>query len=146
MFGRGRVRGWFSRDAEPARAAAAGLGLAAPDVAELSAIGALVAEEYGISSPAVLSANLTRLLRRRVPVRALRAAGVRSVGGLQFADGTVVLVRGRHIGDLGRLAAGLHYGPVQLADFHADRDHVTLELSYNGHRDELSVLGVTQPS
>jgi hypothetical protein len=146
MLGLGPIRGWFTHSAEPARVASAGLGLVASDVAELADIGSLVAAEYGISSPAVLSANLARLIRRRVPVRALRAAGVRSVGGLHFADGTVVLVRGRHVGDLGRVAAGLHYGPVQLADFHADRDHVTLEVSYNGHRDQLSVLGVTQPS
>jgi hypothetical protein len=146
MLGLGPIRGWFTHSAEPARVASAGLGLVASDVAELADIGNLVAAEYGISSPAVLSANLARLIRRRVPVRALRAAGVRSVGGLHFADGTVVLVRGRHVGDLGRVAAGLHYGPVQLADFHADRDHVTLEVSYNGHRDQLSVLGVTQPN
>lgn len=144
MFGLGPIRRWFAHDTEPV-AAATGLNLAASDVDDLAAIAARVAAEYGISSPAVLSATLTRLIRRQVPVRGLHPAEIRSIGGLQFADGTVVLVRGRHAGDLGRVAAGIHFGSVQLADFHADAGRVTLEITYGGHRDQLSALGITQP-
>lgn len=144
MFGLDPIRRWFARDTGPV-VAASGLNLAASDVDDLAAIGARVAAEYGLSSPAVLCATLNRLIRRRVPVRGLHPAHERSIGGLQFADGTVVLVRGRHAGDLGRVAAGLHFGSVQLADFHADPAGVTLELSYGGHRDQLSALGITQP-
>jgi hypothetical protein len=145
MFGLGPIRRWFVNDTEPAEAASAGLNLAASDVAELAVLGAQVAAEYGMSSPAVLSATLSRLMRRRVPVRGLHPAHVRCLGGLQFADGTVVLVRGRHAGDLGRVAAGLHFGAVQLADFHAEPGGVTLELTYGGHRDRLAALGITEP-
>jgi hypothetical protein len=144
MFGLSPIRRWLERLSAPSRIASVGLNLAAEDVAELAAIGHQVAAEYGLSSPAVLSANLTRLIRRRVPVRALRAADVKSVGGLQFADGTVVLVRGRHVGDLGRLAAGLHFGSVHLDDFHSEDGQVTLDVSYGGHRDQLSALGITR--
>jgi len=144
MFGLGPIRRWLAHDPEPV-AAAAGLNLAVSDVDDLAEIGARVAAEYGVSSPAVLSAALTRLIRRQVPVRGLHSAQIRSIGGLQFADGTVVLVRGRHAGDLGRVAAGIHFGSVHLADFHADRAGVTLELTYGGHRDHLAALGITQP-
>ena len=144
MFGPGPIRRWFSPDPEPV-AAATGLNLAASDVDDLTEIGARVAAEYGLSSPAVMTATLTRLIRRRVPVRCLHPADIRSIGGLQFADGTVVLVRGRHAGDLGRVAAGIHFGSVELADFHAGPAGVTLEVSYGGHTDQLSALGITQP-
>ncbi len=145
MFGHSPIGRWFGRLSTPPGIASAGLNLAAEDVAELAAIGQQVAAEYGLSSPAVLSANLTRLIHRRVPVRALRAADVKSVGGLQFADGTVVLVRGRHIGDLGRLAAVLHFGTVRLDAFRSEGGRITLDVSYGGHCDQLSALGVTQP-
>ena len=144
MFGLGPIRRWLAHDPEPV-AAAVGLNLAVSDVDDLTAIGAQVAAEYGVSSPAVLSAALTRLIRRQVPVRGLHSAEIRSIGGLQFADGTVVLVRGRHAGDLGRVAAGIHFGSVHLAAFHADHAGVTLDLTYGGHRDQLAVLGITQP-
>jgi hypothetical protein len=144
MFGLAR-RGWFGiRETVPAKAASAGLNLAASDVDELARIGALVAAEYGLSSPAVLSANLTRLIRRQVPVRGLHAAAVRSIGGLQFADGTVVLVRGRRVGDLGRVAVGLQFGSVHLDDFHADPDGVVLDVSYGGRHDQLCALGIAR--
>ena len=145
MFGQGPIGRWIERLSTPSRIGSAGLNLAAEDVAELSAIGQQVAAEYGLSSPAVLSANLTRLIHRKVPVRALRAADVKSVGGLQFADGTVVLVRGRHVGDLGRLAAELHFGAVHLDAFHYEDGLVTLDVSYGGRCDQLSALGVRQP-
>ncbi len=144
MFGLGPIRRWLTHHTEPAPSAA-GLNLTASDVDDLTMIGARVASEYGVSSPAVLSATLTRLIRRQVPVRGLHAAEVRSIGGLHFADGTVVLVRGRHAGDLGRIAAGIHFGGARLADFHADREGVVLELVYGGRHEHLSALGTTQP-
>ena len=145
MFGLGPIRRWVTELVVPARVPSAGLSLAEEDVEELSAIGARVAAEYGASSPAVLSANLARLIRRQVPVRAFRSGEVRCVGGLQFADGTVVLVRGRRAGDLGRLAAGVHVGPVHLDDFHAEPDGVTVDVSFGGHHERLHALGITEP-
>jgi len=145
MFGLGPIRRWFRRPTEPARAASAGLNLAVEDVDELAAVGRQIAAEYGLSSPAVLSANLQRLIRRQVPIRALRAAEVRSVCGLHFADGTVVLVRGRHSGDLGRVAVGIQFGPVRVEDYHSEAGQVTLDVSYGGRLDQLCVLGVTGP-
>lgn len=144
MSGLDPIRRWLRRD--PGPAGTAGLGLAAPDVAELEAVGAEVEADFGQSSPAVLSANLTRLLRRRVPVRAVCPSQGTGLGGLRFADGTVVLVRGRCAGDLGVLAARLHRGPVQLADFHSEDGRVVLQLVSGGHTDQLRVLGVTGPA
>ncbi|MGC3993748.1 MAG: hypothetical protein QM779_06540 [Propionicimonas sp.] len=145
MFGFDGWRRRFAHDPGPARRNAAGLGIAASDIDELTALATQVASEYGLSSPVVVSATLARLLRRQVPVRAVQPAQGRCLGGLQFADGTVVLVRGRHAGDLGKVAAGVHFGVVRLADFHAASGAVTLELSYGTHRDELCALGITQP-
>jgi hypothetical protein len=144
VFEGGPLGRWLASRRRPGRLSSAGLDLAEDDVAELSAIGRQVAAEYGLSSPAVLSANLTRLMRRQVPVRAFEVSDP-GVGGLQFADGTVVLVRGSRAGDLGRIAAGLHFGPVHLDDFHSEAGQVTLDLSYGGHHDQLRALGVSQP-
>lgn len=143
MSGLDPIRRWLRRD--PVPAGTAGLGLSAPDVAELEAVGAEVEADYGPSSPAVLSANLTRLLSRRVPVRGVCPGRGTGLGGLQFADGTVVLVRGRYASDLGRLAARLYRGPVQLADFHSEDGRVVLDLASGGHTDRLRALGVTGP-
>ena len=145
MFGLGPIRRWLRRPSRSAGDSSSGLDLAAEDIRELTALGQQVAAEYGLSSPAVLSANLSRLIRRKVPVRALRAAQMSSVGGLQFADGTVVLVRGERVGDLGRIAVGLHFGAVHLDDFHSEAGRVTLDVSYGGRHDQLRALGVTRP-
>lgn len=146
MFGLGPIGRWFApRIDESADASAAGLDLTAADIEDLAAIGAEVEAEYGISSPAVLSATLTRLMRRQVPVRGIHPAEVRTLAGLQFADGTVVIVRGRHLGDLGRVAASIHFGSVHLDDFHAEHGRVLLDVSHGGHHDQLCALGITQP-
>lgn len=123
--------------------ASAGLDLAPEDVAALEAVAAEVEAEYGLTSPAVLCVHLGRLMRRSVPLRGLQDAGASRMGGLQFADGTVVLVRGQRAGDLGRIAVGIYYGSAHLDDFHAESGRVTLEVSCRGRHDQLSALGVT---
>lgn len=130
---------WFGRQTVPERSWA-DLPLARADVAELSRIGRQVAADYGFSSPVVIRSNLARLVSRRVPVRAIRRGGAEQVGALCFADGTVVLVRGQHAGDLGRLAVRALHQQLTFEDFHADSDQLIIELA--GPHERLSVVAV----
>lgn len=131
MFGLPPLGNWFSR--EPSATATDGLQLSAEDVAELTRIGHDIAAEYVLSSPAVLSANLARLLARRVPVRSVAGGSIPRVGGLHFADGTVVLVKGMRTGDLGRVATRALLHQVTLEGFHCTNDGVVLDLLAAGH-------------
>lgn len=139
MFGLGPIRRWFGGHVEPEERAAE-FDLAADDFAELTEIGRRVAAEYGASSPAVIRLNLARLVNRRVPVRAIRAGGSQEIAALCFADGTVVLIRGFHTGDLGRLAVRAVLQQLTFEDYRSGRDGVIMDLA--GPRERVSVLAV----
>lgn len=146
MFGFGPISRWLAGLARPTGADSAGLWLSATDVAELTEIGRRVAAEHGQSSPTVITTNLARLMGRRVPVRAVRPGAIRTLGVLCFADGTTVIVKGHRPGDLGRIAAGIYFGRVELAAFRPEGSGVTVEVRFGRRQESLSALGITQPA
>ena len=133
MFGLGPFGRWITHT-EPATDAVAGLNLLGSDMDELAQIARTVSAEYGVSSPAVISANLTRLLNRRVPVTSLTAGGALGFANLNFADATVLLVRGGQTGDLGLLAVRALQHQVRLESFACTPDRVVLTLTSGGGR------------
>ena len=133
MFGLGPFGRWIAHT-EPAADPVAGMNLLGSDMEELAHIARTVSAEYGMSSPAVISANLTRLLNRRVPVTSLTAGGAIGFANLNFADATVLLVRGGQTGDLGTLAVRALQRQVRLEGFACTADRVVVTLTSSGGR------------
>jgi len=133
------------RPAPAAASEAAPAGLPA-DLASLDAafdrLCAAHSHELGI----LLAARLSQLVRRRVPVRAIRQApGERSVR-VCFADGTVVLARGNAPGDFARVAWALHGRPVHLAWFSSDEAGTHLDFRWSpDQRIGAVAVGLDQP-
>ena len=116
------------------------------DLADLETVAAQVAGEFAVSAPEIIVATTTRLLQRQVPVRGVSGTALApGVAELRFADGTVVVVRAEHPGDLGKLAVWVVQGTVALLGLDAAHGRVTLELAHAGHRLRLTALGVRQP-
>ena len=121
--------------------------LSPQDLAELEAAASRVAGEYAVSAPEIIVATATRLLHRRVPLRGIAGTALaQGVAELRFADGTVVIVRAEHPGDLGRVAIGLVHGRVALLGFATAASRVALDVAHDRHRLRLTALGVRQPS
>ncbi len=111
------------------RPAAVGLNLRAEDLAELTELSHLIAAEYAVSSPAVLTATLQRLLQRRVPILRVEHSDTADDGfHLRFADGTALLVRARRRGDIGWTAANALLNRVRFIGYTCRADEVTLDL------------------
>ncbi|MEA4944343.1 MAG: hypothetical protein VB080_07880 [Propionicimonas sp.] len=139
------LRSWFRRTTGAA-ALGSDLSLSPQDARELAELAVRVASEFSAWSPEVIAGSLGRLLRRRVPLRAVRGReGAPGVGDLCFADGTVVIVRAEHPGELGRVAVGLLAGGVVLSCFAAERDQVVIEIGILQRRLRMTALGVLQP-
>lgn len=134
---------WWRRGAASPDPASA-LHLTAGDAAELAEIGHRVEAEYSASAPAVISANLARLVSRRVPVRAVRATGVTGLGQVCFADGTVVFVRGTRPGDLSWLAVKSLLQPIRFEAFRRESRGVILDLTWPGDRVSVLAVGLDQ--
>ena len=133
MFRLGPFGRWIAHTG-PTADPAVGWSLLGSDVDELAQIARTVSAEYGVSSPAVMSANLTRLLNRRVPVTSLTAGGALGFANLNFADATVMLVRGGQTGDLGTLAVRALLHQVRLEGFACTADRVVMTLTCGGGR------------
>lgn len=141
MFGLGPFGRWLSHT-DPAADPAAGMDLLGSDVAELAEIARSVSAEYGVSSPAVLTANLTRLLSRRVPIQSLTRGGALGFADLNFADATVLLVRGLHVGDLGMVAVRALQHQVRLNGFTCSSSGVLLDLACADRRIDVMAIGL----
>jgi hypothetical protein len=133
MFGLGQFGRWITRS-EPATDPVAGMHLLGSDMDELAQIARTVSAEYGVSSPAVVSANLTRLRNRRVPITSLTAGGAPGFANLNFADATVILVRRGPTGVLGMLAVQALQHQVRLESFECSPDRVVMTLASAGGR------------
>jgi hypothetical protein len=140
MFGLGNFGRWLAHS-EAATNPVAGMHLLGSDLDELAAIGRRVSAEYGVSSPAVMCANLTRLLNRRVPVTCLTPGGAVGFADLNFADGTVLLVQGSHTGELGILAARALQHQVRLEAFTCAAEGVRLSLTSGNRLVSVTALG-----
>lgn len=141
MFGLGMF-GRFLAHTGPATDPAAGMRLLGSDVDELAEIARTVSAEYGVSSPAVISANLSRLLSRRVPVTSLTTGGAVGFANLNFADATVLLVRGGHTGELGMLAVQALQHRVRLDGFVCTADGVVITVGSADRLVSVAVVGI----
>ena len=139
MFGLGLFGRWIAHT-EPAPGSAAGL--LRSDVDELAEIARSVSAEYGVSSPAVISVNLSRLLNRRVPVTSLTSGGALGFADLNFADATVLLVRGGQAGELGMLAVRALLHQVRLDSFTVTADGVIIHLASANRIMDVAAVGV----
>lgn len=104
------------------------LGLDPADVAELAEIEHRCWLEERAASTALVAAAVHRLVVRRVPVRTLQPGPLKSLAVLGFADGTRLLVRSVHTGDLGKVAMAVPNGHVTVHDCLRSGDAVLLEL------------------
>ncbi len=141
MFGLGPFGRWLAHT-ESAADPAVGMDLLGSDVAELAEIARSVSAEYGVSSPAVITANLSRLLNRRVPIQSLTSGGALGFADLNFADATVLVVRGFHVGDLGLVAVRALQHQVRLEGFTCSVDGVLLDLACAARRVDVVAIGV----
>ncbi len=136
-----RPGGWLPRWARRASAAPArrsGRGpdepvLSPGDVVELDELFARAHAEHSHEVDVLLAARLQPLVRRSVPVRAIRPAPGPHAVRICFADGTVVLARGHTPGDLGMLAFVLRSHAVRLES--CQRDETGTQLVFRWTRD-----------
>lgn len=120
-----RLRLWPRRDVP---SPGDDLGLDPDDVAELSEIEHRCWLEERDASTALVAAAVHRLVVRRVPARTLQPGPLKSLAVLGFADGTRLLVRSVHTGDLGKVAMAVPNGHVTVHDCLRSTDAVVLEL------------------
>lgn len=104
------------------------LGLDPADVAELAEIERRLWLEERAASTALVAAAVHRLVVRRVPARTMQPGPLKSLAVLGFADGTRLLVRSVHVGDLSKVALAVLDGHVTVHDCLRSSDAVVLEL------------------
>lgn len=120
------------------------LGLADSDAAELWELGRRVEDEFGLAPVQLLLNRLGVVVRRNVPLRAVRPGPSRGLARICFADGTTLQVRGRQSGDLGNLAVTTLTQKVWVSDFHAEHSNVVLNLDWNRGRVSVLAVGLDQ--
>lgn len=120
------------------------LGLADEDAKELWELGRRVEDEFGLVPVQILVNRLGSVVRRKVPLRAVRPGPARGLARICFADGTTLQVRGRQVGDLGQLAVTTLTHKVWVSDFHAEHSSVVLDLDWNRGRVSVLAVGLDQ--
>ena len=120
-----RLHWWPHRDAP---STGVGLGLDPADVAELAEIERRLWLQERAASTALVAAAVHRLVVRRVPARTMQPGPLKSLAVLGFADGTRLLVRSVHSGDLSRVALAVLDGHVTVHACLRSPDTVVLEL------------------
>lgn len=108
---------------------AADLNLTSADATELAAIGRQLEAEFDSGRRLVLY-HVECLDARRVPLRAIRPGSTSGVGRLCFADGTVIQVRSRRMGDLGLLAVRAQRGRLWLAGYRSAPEGVVMDIGW----------------
>ena len=104
------------------------LGLDPADIAELAEIERRLWLEERAATTALVAAAVHRLVVRRVPARSVQPGPLASLAVMGFADGTRLLVRSQHAGDLGKVAIAVLGGHVTVHDCLRSSDAVVLEL------------------
>ena len=120
------------------------LNLDEADASELLDIERRVEEEFGLAPVQILLNRLGNVVRRQVPLRAVRPGPSRGLARICFADGTTLQVRGRQVGDLGYLAATAITQKVWVSDFHAEHSNVVLDLDWSRGRVSVLAVGLDQ--
>lgn len=117
--------------------------LSPDDAVELEDAAFRIASEYAVSAPEVIAVTVRQLVRRRVPIRAIRGtAASPGIAELCFADGTILLVRGEHSGDLGKVAIWLIHGGIAIDGLRFEPRRILLELVVAERRASVVALGV----
>jgi hypothetical protein len=121
--------------------------LAPGDLAELDDLFAAVEAEQSGARDARVALQLSTLVDRGVPVRAVEVAPGLQAIRLRFADGTVVLVRGWVPGDAGLLARWVRACSVVPVACSVGARGTQLEFSVEGQPNRLAlrVTGLDQP-
>ena len=120
------------------------LNLAESDAAELIEVERRVEQEFGLAPVQILLNRLSNVVRRNVPLRAVRPGPARGLARICFADGTTLQVRGRQAGDLGYLAVTALNQKVWVSDFHAEHSNVVLDLDWSRGRVSVLAVGLDQ--
>jgi len=141
LFGRPKRRpdGVFDRSV-PAES----LGLDAQDATELLELGRRVEQEFGLVPVQLVLNRLGNVVRRNVPLRAVRPGPARGLARICFADGTTLQVRGRKVGDLGYLAATAITQKVWVSHYHQEHSNVVLDLDWSRGRVSVLAVGLDQ--
>lgn len=125
-------------------APAPSLDLDEADANELMEMERRVEQEFGIAPVQILLNRLGNVVRRNVPLRAVRPGPSRGLARICFADGTTLQVRGRQVGDLGYLAATAITQKVWVSDFRAEHSNVVLDLDWSRGRVSVLAVGLDQ--
>lgn len=120
------------------------LNLDETDAAELLELERRVEQEFGLAPVQILLNRLGNVVRRSVPLRAVRPGPARGLARICFADGTTLQVRGRQAGDLGYLAVTALNQKVWVSDFHAEHSNVVLDLDWSRGRVSVLAVGLDQ--
>lgn len=103
---------------------------AGDDDLEIDEVFARVERENAPDVSLLVASRLDPLVRRCVPVRAVRAAPGRNSARICFADGTVVLARGRRPGGIAELALQVHRHTVCMESWTREADVTTMNLRW----------------
>lgn len=114
------------------------------DASELMEMELRVEQEFGLAPVQILLNRLGNVVRRNVPLRAVRPGPSRGLARICFADGTTLQVRGRQVGDLGYLAATAITQKVWVSDFRAEHSNVVLDLDWARGRVSVLAVGLDQ--
>jgi hypothetical protein len=137
-----RWRRWPSLWRSPAGAAAP-FGI---DLAEIADIDARLAALGDSTHPYGLERRLSPLVDRGVPVRHIAAAPCFRACRVRFADGTTVLARGAHPGDVAVLVTAIrsHSLPPQACTTDVEGTHLVFAWPCRGGTLTLLVTGMDQ--
>ena len=95
---------------------------------------------------AIARNELDAACARHCPLRRVQPSPVTDIGRIVFADGTVLLARGRHRGDLGRVAVGAYHHSICLDAVRLSDEGIDVVVSWpHGPRISLVVVGIDQP-
>ncbi len=102
-------------------------------------------DDFTAGALALAHAKLEVVGRRNSPVRRLTAAPIQGTARMSFADGTTVIVRAPHQGDLGWVAIQVaRRVRVQLSGLERDRRGLFITVRVGSRRLLLQVLGPDQ--
>jgi len=99
------------------------------------------ASEFHGALAVLLQTQLGVVLRRGVPVREVSHAPIAGTGRVRFADGTVLIARSGHPGDLTQLAMlAIRHASVRLSAFKIDHSGTTTLLFTTGNPAERELV------
>lgn len=123
------------------RAPRATLGVHPDDVAELTAVGERLLRERRAERTTQLAERVKLIRARGVPVRGITPTHTDDQWLLRFADGSIIVVRGRRSGDPWWVVRHLLAGTVALSGHRYERGALLITLDAGARRPEFFALG-----